>query len=99
LTRRNQPVSDHLHPLIYRAMIGLALWFVLSAWLLFGFGNGHYLGLLLAVVSLFLLISVALPYLICRSRRKFQGPDATGKDGESLRDWLSGEFDTPGSAG
>ena len=30
--RPNAPLHDELHPLIYRAMIGLTIWLVLSIW-------------------------------------------------------------------
>lgn len=28
----NRAISGDLHPLVYKTIIGLALWFVLSAW-------------------------------------------------------------------
>lgn len=35
----NRAVFDDLHPTIYKAMCGLALWFVASVWILFsGYG-------------------------------------------------------------
>jgi hypothetical protein len=65
---------------------------VLAVWIFFS--GGEYLGMLLAVVSVFILIAVAIPYLIWRSRWKFQGAGAGEKQGESLREWLSGDFET-----
>jgi hypothetical protein len=50
--RRNGPVLDHVHPFVYMALVGLALWFVLSAWEFAGDGYTDYL---LAVVSGFIL--------------------------------------------
>src|SRR5262245_31265560 len=32
LIRHNRPISDHLHPAVYAAMAGLALWLVVSVW-------------------------------------------------------------------
>jgi hypothetical protein len=61
--RRDQPdlkpgaVLDHVHPRVYMALVGLALWFVLSVW---GFAGDGYADYLLAIVSGFILIVVAL---------------------------------------
>jgi hypothetical protein len=89
--RHDRPVSDHLHPLVYKAVVGLALWLVLSVW---SFAGGGYTDFLLAVVSGFVFIAVAIPHALWRVWRKNQGSDAAGENGESFRDWASGEFDT-----
>jgi hypothetical protein len=91
LIRHNRPVSDHLHPLVYKAMAGLALWFALSAWVFFG--DTSYTALALAVVSLFLFITVAIPFAIWLAWR---GSSASGApaDSQSFREWASGEFET-----
>src|SRR5260370_41904002 len=52
----NGPVSDHLHPVLYETILGLALWFVLSAW---GFTRGAYSGYVLAVVGAFVAVTGA----------------------------------------
>ena len=88
--RHNRPVSAALHPLVYRAAIGLALWFALSAWVFFSGGD---MGLALGIVSAFMLIAVAIPWLIWRTWRKFPGSGAAESNGGSLREWLSGEFE------
>lgn len=92
VSRHNRPVSDHLHPLIYTAVVGLLLWFVVSAWAFFG--DGEYMGILLAVVSGFFFMAVAIPYALWLIWRKYQGSDVARGEGISLRDWASGEFDT-----
>ena len=92
LIRHNRPVSDHLHPLVYKAAVGLALWFVLAAWLLFR--GGDYLELLLIMVSVLMLIAVAIPTVIWLSWRKAQGPAANKNAGEDFGEWLSGDFET-----
>jgi hypothetical protein len=57
--RINRP-NDHVHPLIYKALIGLALWFILTIWL--GFGGYSYTDYLLAIVTgLFSFPSCCLP--------------------------------------
>src|ERR1041385_1633631 len=55
--RHNRPVNDGLHPLVYKVLVGLALWFVLSVWILFN--RGAYTGLNIAIVTLFFFIAVA----------------------------------------
>jgi hypothetical protein len=87
----NRPVSEHLHSRVYMAIVGLALWFALSVW---GFAGDGYTDYLLAVVSGFVFIAVALPNVLWRLWRKDQGPDTGRKNKESFRDWASDEFDT-----
>jgi hypothetical protein len=74
MIRHNQPESSELHPLVYGSIVGLTLWFVVSAWAFFD--DGAYTGLLLAVVS-GLLIFVALPVALWRTWRK-HAADAAG---------------------
>jgi len=87
--RHDRPVFNQLHPLVYQAAIGLALWFVLSAWTLFG--GGEYMVSLLGVVTVFMLIAVAIPLVMWRNGRRFTGSAAKR---QGLRDWLSGDFET-----
>lgn len=89
--RHKQSISDQLHPLIYAAMTGLASWFALSAWAFAGIG---YTDMLLAVVTGFIVIAVAIPFILWRVARKHQKPDERWSEGESLRDWSSHEFRT-----
>jgi hypothetical protein len=91
--RRERPVSDRLHPVVYMAIVGLALWFVVSVW---GFATDGYTDYLLAVVSGFILIAVTLLYVLWRVWRKAQGPDAARGTvrQEEFQQWVSGEFDT-----
>ena len=90
VVRRNRRVSKHLHPLVYLAIVGLALWLALSVW---GFAGDYYADYLLVVVSGFVFIAVAIPSILWWMVRKNQEPDPQPKD-ESFRDWASGEFDT-----
>jgi amino acid transporter len=91
-SRRNRPASDQLHPLVYTAVVGLVFWIVVSAWAFFDDGEG--MELLLAVVSGFLFIAVAIPFALGLIWRKYQDADAARGERISLRDWASGEFDT-----
>jgi hypothetical protein len=89
--RRNQRVLDHVHPFVYMALVGLALWFVLSVW---GFAGDGYADYLLAVVSGFILIVVALTSTLWWQWWKNRRPDAAREEQESLRTWAAGELDT-----
>jgi hypothetical protein len=37
--RYSPPATDELHPWVYRAIIGLTIWLVLSVWVLFSRGS------------------------------------------------------------
>jgi hypothetical protein len=86
----NRAISDDLHPLVYKAVIGLALWFVLSAWVFFG--GWDYMGLLLAVVTGFFLIAMAIPLLLWLTWRRHREPGAAESGSGSFRHWASGDF-------
>jgi hypothetical protein len=90
--RHNRSVSDELHPLVYKIMAGLAFWFALSAWIFFGAAG--YTDLALAMVSLFMLISVAIPFLIWMAWRGSPVSGAEHKGTQTFRDWAAGEFET-----
>jgi hypothetical protein len=88
--RHNRPVSDKLHPHIYRVMVGLALWLVLSAWALFG-GPGDANESLMFVSVLFVM-AIAVPAALWLVWRR-HGEDAiTRGNRQSLHDWLHGDF-------
>jgi hypothetical protein len=91
VVRRNRPVLDHVHPYVYMALVGLALWFVLSVW---GFAGDGYADYLLAVVSGFIFIVVTLTSTLWWQWWKHRRTDATQEDKESLRAWAAGELDT-----
>jgi hypothetical protein len=90
VSRSNRPVSDQLHPLVYAAIVGLVLWYVISAWDFFGEGDT---GLLLAVVSSFFVMATAIPCVLWLVWRKHRGSGAEPGEGISLRDWASGSFE------
>ncbi len=88
--RHNRPLHEELHPLVYRAMVGLTIWLVLSIWVFFD--SRAYVGLMLAMITVFFLIIVGIPTLIWLTwRRNTPTPDESA---ESIRDWLSEEFGT-----
>jgi len=77
-------ITSILHPRVYALMIGLAGWLVLSVWIFSGVGSTDYL---LAIVSGFIFIAVALPFILSRLRRP-------GSEAPSFRAWGAGDFDT-----
>jgi hypothetical protein len=82
---------DHVHPLVYLAIIGLALWFVLSAW---SFAADGYTDWLLVVVSGFILVAVAIPSVLLLVWRNHREPGEDAGQHERLRDWAAGDLDT-----
>jgi hypothetical protein len=56
--QRNRPRLSHLHPVLYWTIIGLVVWFAVSAWTFFG-AEG-YMDLLLVVVTGFLFMTIAI---------------------------------------
>jgi hypothetical protein len=91
LGNRGRPATDHVHPLVYLAIIGLALWFVLSAWT---FAADGYTDWLLVVVSGFILVAVAIPSILVLMWRNHREPGEEGGAPERLRDWTAGELET-----
>lgn len=95
-TRSPQRLSDHLHPLIHAAAAGLLIWFVIAAWLLFGAPG--YIELALAMISVLVFMSIAIPLALWRANAAAQRSDAvanaTERTSESLSTWLRGRFAT-----
>src|SRR5262249_33637707 len=81
-------VSSNLHPLVYMLIIGLAFWYVLSVWSFAVDANADYL---LVVVSGFILVAVALPYILSRVRRIDEGREERAS---SFSSWASADFAT-----
>ena len=86
----NRAISGDLHPLVYKSVVGLALWFVLSAWVFFG--GWDYMGLLLAVVTGFFLMAMAIPLLLWLTWRRHRDASTAQADSGSFRHWASGDF-------
>jgi hypothetical protein len=91
--RHNQPTNDELHPVIYRSMIGLTIWLVLSVWFLFN--RGPYVGLNLAIVTLFFIVFLGIPIMLWLAWRHAGDADETRSHAEpSFRDWSRHKFIT-----
>ena len=88
---RDRAVYDGLHPVVWRAIVALALWLVVSAWVFFG--GADYDGITLAVVTGLFVVAIGIPVLLWRTwqRRADHSEDAPTP---SFRDWRSGEFAT-----
>lgn len=82
-----QRVTDHLHPGLYLALAGLALWYILSAW---SFGGDGYTDYLLAIASGLILIAVAIPAALWRIWRNHSHEE--GSPNESFRAWAASDF-------
>ena len=85
-------VQESLHPLVYRSMIALTIWLVLSVWAFFD--RGAYVGLTLAVVTVFFAIAVAIPVLIWKTWQHNAPAEETREPTESFAAWTSQIFAT-----
>lgn len=84
--------SEGLHPSVYRTIIALTVWLVLSAWAFFN--SGRYVELILAVVTLFFVIAVGIPLLIGKTWQHNAPPSETRRSAESFGAWASQDFAT-----
>jgi hypothetical protein len=81
--------TNELHPLVYRAMIGLTIWLVLSVWALFS--RGAYEGVTLSIITLFFVVLVGIPVILWLTwRRNTDLNDNVAP----YREWSSGSFET-----
>jgi hypothetical protein len=92
LTVRHNRPNDELHPSIYRAIIGLTIWLVLSAWVLFS--RGAYEGLTLSVITLFFVILIGIPVLLWLSWRRNIDPNEQHNYAVPFGEWSSHPFVT-----
>jgi hypothetical protein len=85
-------VVSVLHPAIYVTLVGLALWLVLAIW---GFGYDGQTDYLLAIVTGFLVIAVAIPStLALMVYRRSNSDEKKSSAKTSVREWMAGDFDT-----
>lgn len=89
---RGAPVHGELHPLVYKALVGLTIWLVLSVWLLFD--RGHYVGLNLVVITAFFLVLVGIPVALWLAWRRAASEAEQGEAVERFRDWTAQQFAT-----
>ena len=81
--------TDRLPLAVYMALVGFVLWMAIAAW---GFASPDYADVTLTVVTGFLLVAIAIPFVLWRVAR------ANGSDNKAppqkLSDWASGQFET-----
>ena len=81
--------TDRLPISVYGALVGFVLWMAIAAW---GFASPDYADVTLTVVTGFLLVAIAIPFILWRVAR------ANGADNKAtpqrFSDWASGEFET-----
>jgi hypothetical protein len=91
--RHNRPVFHALHPTIYKALVGLALLFLLATWLSFGAGGGYIFIVRVVVTGLFFVAAV-IPTIIWLTSRRHPDPEHPHEQSISFREWWSGDIDT-----
>ena len=87
--RSNLPVTQSLPRQIYRIIVGLAAWLVVSVW---GFAGTGGTGLTLTVVSLFIAAVVGLPWTLGLIARR-HCPVVDDGEADTLSSWLARDFD------
>ena len=89
--RAKRVVTSDLHPLVYAAVIGLSLWFVVWVWSFFGAGVTGYL---LFIVSGFIGVVIALWLILSSVRRPTEIANNNTNQPPSFHDWVRGDFAT-----
>ena len=92
--QESEQVRRNLHPMVYVALVGLVVWLVLAIW---GFGYNGETDYLLAIVTGFLIIAVAIPAtlaLMAHSQGDSVDGDSAQRDTKSFRQWAAEDFDT-----
>ena len=85
----DRPVSDELHPVVYKAMIGLAIVLILSIWSLSGTKDEN---LIRAVISALIFFAVLIPTAAWWTWRRHRSSAAAEQGAETFSDWESEEF-------
>jgi hypothetical protein len=89
-TAATPPATGRLHSRVYALAIGLSVWLVLSVWLFAGGGVADYL---LFIVSGFIFIAVALPFILSRVGRNDEAAQSSAAE-PTFHDWAAADFDT-----
>jgi hypothetical protein len=89
----NRPVSQRLHPFVYKAICALAVVFLLGVW---EFAGDEYTGYLIAVVAGLVFGALVLPFILWRMRRSHRdrstAEESDAPEKETLGDWAAGDF-------
>ena len=87
----NRPVTDRLHPAVYKFAVGLVLLYIASAWgLFYAAGDPE---LLLTAVSGLLLFAILIPFALWLTWRRHRIDDEPAR-ASPFRAWLFGDFET-----
>jgi hypothetical protein len=89
-----QDVSNRPHPVIYKAIVGLELWFAASAWVFFG--SAPHMGLILAIVTTLFIMAIGIPFVLWRVGERARRSETRPADqpAEPFPAWIEGEFAT-----
>jgi hypothetical protein len=85
---RQDEAATKLHPYLYAAMVGLALWLLFSIWSL---ARTAYTDYLFVVVSGLVFFAVLVPAALWWTRRRHRARGSQGR--QSFGSWMSREFD------
>jgi hypothetical protein len=92
LARAAERVSNRAHSVIYKAILGFALLFVISAWTFFG--KASHMGLILAIVCVLFIMAIGVPYALWRVGEIARRPETTDQPAESFAAWTESKFAT-----
>jgi len=90
--RHRRTIHDGLHPFVYRTIVALTIWLVLSVWVFFD--RGAYVGLMLAMITVFFVIITGIPLLIWKTWQHNAPREETRTLKESFDAWASQNFAT-----
>jgi hypothetical protein len=89
--RINTAASDDLPAIVYTAAAGAALLFLALAWIFFG--EWSHMGLVLAIVTVFFLMALGIPFALWLAWRKDRAPESV-EEPMALRQWAASDFGT-----
>jgi hypothetical protein len=87
--RSAEDVSNRPHSAIYKTMVGLAVSFVVSAWVFFG--NASHMGLILAIVCVLFIMAIGIPHILWRAGENETDPT---EQAPALGAWIRSDFVT-----
>ena len=82
--RRNFPVRHGLHPAVYGALAGCAVWIVAAAWIFYA--SEAYAALQIAIVAVFASVFLLVPLWLSRLSR-------ARREAGSFSDWLNADIE------
>ena len=87
---KNSSSTDRLPPLIYVALVGFVAWMALAAW---GFAGPGYADVALTVVTGFLALIIAIPFILWRVARANRDRSDEERSPD-FDDWAASQFET-----